>query len=467
MRGNKNFISNIIKVLISNVSTIVAGIIIGFIIPKVISVEGFGYYKTFTLYASYAGLFSLGIIDGIVLDYGGCDYEDYDKELFRSIFRWYVLIHLVWAALLIAVSFFFKDSNYSYIVIMIAVYMMLSNFVGFFQQISQITQRFKEYSLIKITQSAMRVASGLIMVAIFLISKNLVSYKIYVCLSVLEFLFVSAGYFHIYKEIIKGRCHSLASTRKTVIHLSTIGFPLLFANLSSTLILNIDRQFVNILFSNTEYAVYAFAYNLLALVTVATSAVATVLYPMLKRTTKDTLKKNYSNLIGTMLMLVFGIIIIYFPLCWFITWFLPNYTESLIIFRIIFPGLAISSAITVIMHNYYKTLGDNMLFFVRSLIVLGISAAANYAAYSMFHTTVSISMASIISILIWYVYAEQYFVKNYQYSRWGNLLYIFLMMGAFYMITIIDNLLLSGLLYAAAFIIITVVLQKPLKTMLK
>ena len=63
-------IKNIIRVLLSNVATIISGIVIGFIIPKILSVRDYGMYKTFTLYMTYAGFFSLGIIDGIVLKFG-------------------------------------------------------------------------------------------------------------------------------------------------------------------------------------------------------------------------------------------------------------------------------------------------------------------------------------------------------------------------------------------------------------
>ena len=61
------FIQNFIVVLISNGLTILSGILVGFIIPKIMGVTDYGYYKTFTLYSSYIGLFHFGFIDGIYL----------------------------------------------------------------------------------------------------------------------------------------------------------------------------------------------------------------------------------------------------------------------------------------------------------------------------------------------------------------------------------------------------------------
>ena len=460
MTNSKNVIKSIAGVVASNIATIISGIIIGFIIPKVISVEGYGLFKTFSLYTTYVGLFSMGIIDGIVLEYGGYNYSQFDRKLFRSYFKWYILVHLIWVGFILIISVFFEDQNSKFICLMIAVYLFFSNIVGYFQQISQITQRFKEYSKAKIIQSAMKVLGGIIMIGLFFVTKELVDYRYYVVLSTLGFVFIAIGYAAIYKEIIWGDSLSLNNTKKQIIHLSKTGFPLMFANLCTTFILTLDRQFVNILFPNEEYAIYAFAYNLLSLVTVATSAVSTVLYPVLKRISPDKLKSNYSYLISTMLVFVFCMLLIYFPLCAFIRWFLPKYVDSIIIFRVIFPGLAINASINVVMHNYYKALGKNSKYFRKSIIVLLLSALANGIAYLCFNSTVSISVASIFVMIIWYLFIEQFFVSNYGYSRWRNLSYLILMIASFYVITIIDNWVVSGIIYLFVFLIMALLIQK-------
>jgi len=457
--NHKKTLKNIIGVTLSNCSTILAGVMIGFIIPKIFTVSDYGLYKTFTLYTNYIGLFSIGIIDGIVLDYGMYDYEELDRRKFRGFFKWYILVHAIVCAILLGISFFTADKDRTFIIIALAADILAVNITGYYQQISQITQRFRELSLRKIMLS---IANILVVAALLLVSikGGSVGYQLYIILHIAVCMILTAWYAYTYREITFGEAATFKETGHELGHLIKIGFPLLFANLCSTLILTLDRQFVNILFTNTEYAVYAFAYNMLSLVTVATSAISTVLYPILKRTTSDTLKKNYSDLVSIMLVFVYGALIAYFPLCAFIRWFLPKYTESLVIFRVIFPGLAISSSITVVMHNYYKTLGDNIKYFKKSILILLLSAAANGVAYIIFKTTVSISVASIVTMIVWYLYVEQYFVHNYGYSRWKNLSFLLLMMVFFYGITCIGNWLLSGILYIAGYIVITLLIQK-------
>lgn len=460
-------LKSILLVALSNSTSIIAGIFIGFLVPKILTVTDYGMYKTFTLYMTYVGFFSLGIIDGIVLKYGGVDYPDIDRKQFRSYFIWYNIVHFIFAAILIICALFINNNSTRFILLMLALNMWAVNITGYFQQISQITQRFKEFSIRKILQNVLNI---LIVILLFVLHHrgDAVDYSVYVILLVLINVLLTAWYLYTYRDINFGEYKSLKSTKSEIVELMKSGFPLLFANLLSTLILTLDRQFVNSLFDKDTYAVYAFAYNMLSIVTVATSAFSIVLYPALKRTTKDKLEESYSYFIQIIIILVSLALVVFFPLCFIVRSFLPNYIDSLHVFRIVFPGLIISSAITVIMHNYYKTLGKNIVYFKRSLIVLVLSALANIIAYLIFKTTYAISIASIIVMVFWYIYVERYFVKIFNYSGKRNLLFILFAMIGFYFITAIQNIIIGAIVYICFIILISIVfLGKNFKKLLE
>ena len=465
MCKNGRTLKNIISVTLSNCTTILSGIVVGFLIPKILSIYGYGMYKTFTLYTTYIGFFSLGIIDGIVLDYGGYNYEQLNQEKFRSFFKWYLTVHLLGFFALVVASVFVADSEIKFIILSLGLDMIAVNITGYYQQISQFTQRFREYSIRKILQSLSNI---LVVLCLFTIYRhgNAVGYHVYVASIVFVNCALTLWYVFTYRQITFGKSLAMQETKAELVHLIKIGFPLLFANLCATLILTLDRQFVNVFFDTATYAVYAFAYNMLSLVTVATSAIALVLYPTLKRTTHESMAEKYPQLVGIILLSVFAANMLYFPLSWFVQWFLPKYESSLHIFRIIFPGLSISSAITVVMHNYYKVLGENLLYFFKSIIVLIISAVANWIAYIFFHTTESISIASIITMIIWYLVIEEYFVKNIQYSRWKNFSYLLVMMAAFYIVTTFTTWWIGLLVYILLFMAITALFYHDILTVI-
>ncbi|MEW5568646.1 oligosaccharide flippase family protein [Rossellomorea marisflavi] len=449
----KNRLKNIMRIMFSNITTIIAGLVVAFIIPKIFSVTEYGYFRTFTLYATYIGFFSLGIIDGIVLKHGGEDYKDINKYKFRSYFIWYTIVHFFFTTIVIFSSLFI-EGEYRYIFMLIGINIIALNFSGYFQQISQITQRFNEYSNRNILRSFFTIISVVIIYILYCLNLN-INYKLYVTFILIINYALTIWYIFTYKDLVFGKHDSLKKVFKEVVTLVKVGFPLLFANLCSTLILTIDRQFVNVLFGNEEFALYAFAYNMVALVTVATTAISIVLYPTLKRTTKDTLKDYYSLLIITMLCFLFGSISIYFPIVIFTNWYLPDYIESLDVFRVILPSLVISSTITVVMHNYYKVLNDNLRYFRKSIVILIASIIINIIAYMIFKSVISISIASIITMLIWYFYIERYFVKNYNYRPVKNTTYMLLMIVVFYGTTSIANNYIGLILYLIIFITLT------------
>ena len=451
----KNTFFNIIKVAISNIIKLASGVLIGFLLPKIIGVTDYGYYKTFTLYASYIGMFSIGITDGIYLKYGGKSYNELKKEDFRYISLTYIIIQFLFSIAILIISLIFFNNEIQFIFICLSFTLMFSNITGYFQIISQITSRFKELAFRNIIQSFLITIS---IVILWLIHKFLsveISYKIYTIIYVFIICLLCFWYIFSYRDIIFGKINISLNISSVLFTLIKSGIPLMISNLCSSLILTIDRQFVNILFDTNTYATYAFAYNMLGLITTALSAISTVIYPSLRKTDFNLLKQNYHNFISIILIMVFACVIIYFPLVKFVLWFLPKYADSLIIFRIILPGLAISSAITIIMHNFYKTANKNFLFFLISVSILIISCIANFLAYYFFKSTESISIASIVVMIIWYLSVELFFIVKYKVKWKKNFIYMLFMLICFYAISMIDIWWIGMIAYLISYIIVT------------
>ncbi len=453
--SSKAAFKNIIKVSASNIIKLLSGVLVGFLLPKIIGVADYGYYKTFTLYASYVGLFHFGLSDGIYLKYGGKNFDELNKEEFRMFSSSIIILESLVSFLTFLVTFFLLLGEVRFIFFCLAVFLFVNNITSYFQMISQITGRFDELSLRNVVQSLLTCLSLVFLWICHHFFDARLSYKVYtvVHVSIMGFLFV--WYLITYKDIVFGKRIKIWPSKKCLLGLIKIGLPLMVANLTSTLILTLDRQFVNILFDTSSYAVYAFAYNMLSLITTALIAISTVLYPLMKRKNQGELVKNYSLVLSCFLVFVFACLLAYFPLGVFVKWFLPKYVESLPVFRVILPGLAIQSAITIVMHNYYKTLNKNLEFFIKSLIVLVLSGIANYVAYILFKTTIAISVASIIIMSIWYLLIEEFFVRSFRVKWIKNLSYMVVMTTGFYLITMWQLWWASMLVYFAALVSVT------------
>lgn len=453
-KKNNKTISSIVKVTLSNIIKLGAGILVGFLLPKIIGIDDYGYYKTFTLYATYVGLFQIGIEDGIYLKYGGKNYEDLDKNLFCYYSKFLLIMQLVIAITFICGGLLITQSETKFIFVCLGVYLFAYNITGYYQFISQITSRFNELSFRNIVQSIFTSMSILVLFLISHFNGNIFTYKEYTIIFVLIQFVLAIWYMYTYRDITF-HVSKIDNSRKEIFQLIKIGFPLMIANLCLLLILNIDRQFVNILFDNQTYAVYAFAYNMLTLISTATTAIATVLYPTLKKTSIENLNNKFYGINSVVLSFVFLCLLVYYPLAMFVSWFLPKYENSLIIFRIILPGLAISSSISIVFHNYYKVIGKNNIFFLISLIILLFSFVANLIGYIIFKNTISISIASVIVLFFWYILSELYFIIKYKVKWIKNFIYLVISIIAFYFITIINNPFIGFGIHVLIYIIIT------------
>lgn len=453
IRKHKTVFS-IAKVTFSNVLTMLSGIFVGLILPKIIGVTDYGYYKTFSLYISYVGLFHFGIEDGIYLKYGGKDLSELEETKFHFYTLFLVFVEGMISLIILGVSCLWLSGDLRFIFIFVAIYLFTINIGNYYQFVSQITERFTELTIIGVIRSVLTIISVVMLWLLTRYGGYSVNYKIYIVCVVAISATVLTVYTLIYRRLTFGRIIPWKEGLHDMGYFIKIGLPLMVANLCSTLLLTIDRQFVNILFDTDTYAVYAFAYNLLSLITTATSAISVVLFPIIKRFDTEKLSTNYSKTISLIMIFVSACLLVYFPICPFIEWFLPQYSGSLIIFRVILPGLVGDAAVSIIMHNYYKAMGQNLRFFIISVIILVLAIAADFVAYFIFKNMISISIVSVLVILVWYMACEAFFIKKFHVPWVKNLLFMLCCMAAFYGITEIPNIYIGFAVYLVSFIII-------------
>ncbi len=464
----KEIISNIFRVTLSNISTLISGIFVGFIIPKVLGVNEYGYYKIFTLYATYIGLFSFGISEGLYLKYSGIAYENLNKARIRFFTKIFMKIQISVAFIMLIVSVLFIHGEYKFITISLSIYLIELNLTSYYQYIAQMTLRFKDYTIRNFLKTILTIFAVITMLLIYFKNgNNSISYKIYVFLTLLISTFLYVMYLKKFKDITIGNSDSMAECKYELKEIIKLGIPFLLASMCSTLILNIDKQFVSILFEPSVYGMYAFAYSLLTLVTLCTSAISVVLYPTLKMVSKENISDNFDMIASLILVFVFFMMIVYYPLTLFVNWFLPKYANSLNIFRIVFPGLAFTSIISVVYQNFYKLLDKNDLFLKQNILILILSIIANFVAYTIFKTPSAISYASIVVLFIYYNISESYFRNNFHIKWKKNIIYIILLVIGFYTITKIPNIYFSMITYFLYFVVVTKLIMPEVESTLK
>ena len=454
--ASKKNIKNVLIVLIGNIFTIVSSILIGFFIPKMMEVEAYGYYKAFALYFEYAVFLSVGFSDGIYLMFAGTSYKDLNVPLFRMFSKILMISQAIFAILCCGISIFFIKTAYGFIFFFVGISIFFSNLLNYFQYLSRLTEQYKQLTVRDMLKAILNIGSVVTLFVMYKLGKfDALSFKIYIVIYVSILALITIVYAFNYRQILFGKSLKVKNEYAIVGKIFKLGIPLLIANFVNSFILIIDKQFVNAAYDVEVYGIYAFAYSMMGFITTAISAISTVLFPVLKKFTKDGLKDKYVNLLSAIAIVVAVCLSGYFPIKWICEHYLQKYVSSLTYFKIILPGLMISSPITLVMFNYYKSMDAIFEFFINSAAVLAIAFILDLGAYFIFKTPVAISVASIITFVIWYVVIEFKFYRLWKLNYWKNALFLLAVAGAFYLITmLIENVYISFGIWMAALVVL-------------
>ena len=453
-----NVLSNIIKVTFSRGLSLLSSIAIGFIIPKALGITGFGFYKIFTLYSSYVILLHFGFIDGILLKFAGANESELDLKEFRTYTSFFVKFQLLFTFILIIGSFLFLHEEYCFIGCMLGLNMFLLNMTSYFQSFSQAIERFNELSIRNILSAIFKLTGALSALALYYFTDNIVNYHVYIYIVNLIAFVLLLWYLHTYKIFIFGPKYPLITMKKELLYIFKIGFSTTTATQIGHLVLMMDRQFVSVLYSTEVYSLYAFAYSIIAIFTALISESAKVLFPMLKKMDKESAMKLFSKIMYIIILIAGFSLLGYYPLSLIVRWFLPEYINSLEYLKVVLPALLPSSCISIVMFTFYKVLGKNQIYLLTGILSFIIGFISNSIAQFVFSTPISISWASVITMIIWYIMTVLYLskVSNEKWIK-NFLMMIFIMVGYYLIYFYIELELLASLIYLIYYFVIMIV----------
>lgn len=458
---NRSFGKNIFIVVFSRIISLASGVAVGFILPKIFSVTDYGLYKVFTLYAVYTALLHFGFVDGILLKLSGKEYQELDPRKIIPLTKFFMIFELLIAIVILLVGAFWASGEYLFIIGMLAVNMVLVNVTTYYQFVSQAVQRFKEYSTKNIVISVFKVFFVFVLLALTIGKAERISYRVYLIgLNCLDLL-IMAWYIIIYRDITFGKGESIKTVKSDIVSIFKSGILLTLAYQVSHLILTLDRQFVNLLFSTEDFAVYSFAYNIVSMISTMVSSVSIVLLPMLKKRSSEAVSGAYKKCLSTVAMISSGSLLCFFPLVFLIRWFLPEYQGSIAYIAIVLPAFIFTSAITVVMFTITKIFEMNFVFFKDGCLILLLGFGLNVMAYCLFRSPSAISYASLIATMVWFLISGARLKSKTGVGAGKEFAYLFTIASGFLLTAkCISNVPVGFVAYFAWVIICTIIFHK-------
>jgi len=432
---------------------LVFGLIQFLIIPKYLTVEGYGYWQLFVLYASYGGILHLGFIDGILVRWAGRELGQIGNEI-KVAFIFLLLEQVVVIVPLALLLYFLIQPPLQWLWLMVLAYAFVMNLAAFFMFTAQAVRKFRLLTTINVGRGL----AFLILVVLLFVSGYL-NYH-YVVLAFLTgflvALFALAFWFRKHLRGEKPTIPQLWAYGKENIN---IGIFVLLGNFVIVLFLTIDRLMVSSFFAIEQFAVYAFALAIVMVIYIFVRAVSEVFFPYLSSAAPELRAETY-RLGKPAIILAWAFVLAgYFPLARLIEYYLPHYVASLPIMQLLLCTVGFGSLIQILHANFYKVYRKQRQYFLWGITALALSVVLNVLAINVWGTLESVAIATLISFGIWYTINElslKSVAGENSREVWKDVAALCSYLGAFWLASFLaDCFIIQMLIYVCFFSFVT------------
>jgi O-antigen/teichoic acid export membrane protein len=349
--GRCSFGRHILLFSLANLVVLVCNGVLTFLLPRLLSMESYGYYRLFLFYGGFAGVLHLGLPDGALIRWAARPQQRLNAELVGS-FTFLLAEH---AAVLMPataiLALLFHRQPWFFLVTALALYAVVFNVAALGQFALQAEKMFGLLSLVTVLNPVLLLAAVVALhysqhltlgtlVAAFILSWTVAAVPVWGHL-LGKFRPRTSGVRHAWRI---GACNI------------RVGWSVLLALLCTNVALSLDRIAVSLSFGIRDFAIYSLAATALAVVNTIILSVARVVFPYLSDgLSAETQVRAYwwgeACLVGLWAISLTG----YFPLHWLITWLLPNYVPSLPVLRLLMLGTGLTGIIHILQCNYFRS----------------------------------------------------------------------------------------------------------------
>jgi len=391
---------------IGNLIAIILALVTQLLIPKLISVDEFGIYKTFTLYLAYASLFHFGYKDGLYIWL--CNNKNElksKKEIFSSV----LFIQQILVTIVLFIISYFLSGNIKLIIRLLSFASFFNILYSFFEAYYQSLKNFKPTVYFKFFKEA---SLFLIILAFYFFGIKITAVNLIYTVVIISFFsfiiywFYSNWNFGIHNQIIKHK--------KEIKKIYANGFHLLIGNFTHQLSTNIDKLFISSLFTTQVFGIYAFGTTFFILANVLLTSVSTFLLPYLFEDKKEINNKNslsYIKLILYPFQLIPVYIIYFFLIVLLINNYFTEYVESLKYFAALNLALVLNISISIVQNNFLKSLKLEKTYSKINIILIGLLIIFFIVFYKLQLDLIFYPIAISVSFLIRFL-LNDYFIKS-------------------------------------------------------
>lgn len=401
------FIKNFFYTISSNLISLIISTLVVIVVPKLVGVEEYGYWQLYLFYSSYVGFLHFGWSDGIYLRYGGEEYSDLDKKTFSSQFYMMMIFQFFIAVIIVIVAILFVNNNDRvFIFIMVALNALIVNVLSVLLLTLQATNRIKNYAQINIISRV----SYIILILMFLFI-GVREYRVMIVADLMGKTLSLIYAIYACKDIVINKLNTLNLSFTETIENIRVGIKLMFANIASMLIIGVVRFGIEYSWDVSTFGKISLTLSVSNLLMLFINATGIVIFPVLRKLSVEALPQLYLVVRDILMVILFGILVLYFPMNALLTRWLPNYADSLAFMALLFPISLYEGKMGLLINTYLKTLRKERFIMRVNMIVLLLSGISTIFTTVIFRNLNAAVLSILIAISIRSILAEKYLAE--------------------------------------------------------
>ena len=398
------FASNLFYAIVAQGVSLASSVLMSLVVPKLLGIEDYAYWQLFVLYSGYVGLALFGVHDGVFLRLGGIKVSDIDwprvKTQFALVTGFQLLFGL--AVILVTCVPFVGDSR-QIIFLLVVVDGLLVNPSAFLFYV------FRAANLPSIYSTA-SMASGTVWVAMLIIltACNPEGFALYVlCYLACQGISSLFGYLYI-AGVFKCPFGSLRQGLRDIWGDLIAGIKVTVAYYAGSLVIGSCRMLIDWRWGIETFGKFSFSVSLVNFLLSFMAQVSMVLFPVIRRMGEESQTKAYINIRSGLVTVLPLVYLAYYPGCELLSWWLPQYAESLRYLGIILPICYFDCKVQLLVNTYLKSLRkENALLWIN-VGTLALSLVLCLFAVLALSDVVFAALSIVIAVAFRSIVAEVY-----------------------------------------------------------
>lgn len=374
------------------------------LVPKFLGVEQYGYWQLYIFYVSYVGFFHLGLSSGVYLTTGGQTREEMDEASIKSQMLFGAFYETIMAVVIVVFSTFLQTGpERAFVIVMTAIYLVLQNMATFMMNELQCMNETKKSSYSTIIERL----AFLVPLLVFLVRRVDSFYPYvfaYTTSTLVQLAYCAWNLRDFWGVHWLGMRHAAKLGWASI----KIGFPMMLANIMSMLIIGIGRFFIDARWGIETFGRLSLALSLVSFFLAFVSQASMVLFPSLRQADKSEVRGFYQAARDAMGLLFPSIYVLYFPLTWVLSLWLPAYADTFVYLIFLVPICVFDSKYNITGVTYYNVLRRERTMLAVNAVAAGVSLVLTLVAVYLVGSVFAVIACMTAVIVVRSVWSERY-----------------------------------------------------------